>query len=62
MRVYNTKGELLIDTSLSTEVSGQDIIFVIDQESSEKQEEILNVLKDMRTALGVIADLEFKEE
>ncbi len=62
MKVFNQKGQLLLDTGLFTEVAGQDVIFVIDQESSEKQEEILNVLKDIRTALGEIADMEFKEE
>ena len=61
MKVFNQKGELLIDTSLSTELEGNDVILVVDQGSKELQEEILNVLKDIKMCLSKMSDLEFKE-
>ncbi len=62
MKVYNKKGALLFDTGLLTDWNGQDVILVVDQEAQELQEEMRDLLKDMRTCLSKMSDLEFKED
>lgn len=64
MRVYNTKGELLTHIKLDSEAErdGQEVVFVIDQESSERQADILSVLKDIKRALSKMSDLDFEEK
>lgn len=47
MKVYNTKGELVTSIQLDSESerAGQEVVFVIDQEARELQEQILDELK-----------------
>ena len=62
MKVYNNKGALLFDTQLQTDWGGQDVILVVDQDTKELQEGILNELKNIKLCLSKMSDLEFKEE
>ncbi len=60
MKLFNQLGELLLHISQDSEKTraGEKVIFVIDQETKELQEKILNELKKMNRHLSEITNLE----